>query len=232
MNVSMCAASAAAISVLFVLSGCAQVETVNTAATTTVNKTEDLRKSHMEYMFSRPMSETMARIGVEEDRKFGLQLGCQSQYQVNAISAAIVKPIEFQEGKQHPIKGAWISRYRLDRCGDSKVYNALFIANSNGEAPTSRTYYPGSPYAGAQLVQDAMMMAVVTGKINSGLKECETIYVFDMRVTEPPHNVVEKGSTLQGVWNELWTFSICGKMVDVPMTFIPDPRGGTTYKAE
>jgi hypothetical protein len=232
-NVKMCGTSATAIAVLFVLSGCAHVETVNTKASTTLNTTEDLMESKttMEYMFSRPLSEAMFQLGVEEDKKFRLQLECKSQYQVKPFSASVVTPIELQEGKQHPTKGVWISRYQLERCGDSKFYNALFFANSNGEAPTPRAYFPGSTNAGPQLVQDAMIAAAFGAKLRSGLKDCkEKFDVFDMRVTEPAHNVVEKETTIRGVWNELWTISICGKMVDVPMRFIPDARGGgTTY---
>lgn len=226
LNVTMCVTSATAIAALCVLSGCARVETVNT--------TEDLMESKttMEYMFSHPMLEAMYRLGVEADRRFGLQLECKSQYHLKPFSASVVQPIEFHEGKQHPTKGVWRSRYQLERCGDSKVYNALFIADSNGEIPTPRAYHPGSTNAGPQLVQDAMMGAVARAEARSGLKDCKTFYVFDMRVTEPAHNVVEKETTFRGVWNELWTFSICGKMVDVPMTFIPDARGGgTTYIA-
>src|SRR3990170_3723445 len=59
-------------------------------------------------------------------------------------------------------------------------------------------------------------------------QDCKTALVFDMRVTESSHNVVEGKKAFKGVWNELWTFSMCGQMIDVAMTFIPDATGGGT----
>jgi hypothetical protein len=73
------------------------------------------------------------------------------------------------------------------------------------------------------------MMAGITGAmVRSGLKDCKDVEVFDMRVTEPAHDVVEGGRTKKGIWNEAWTFRVCGQAIDVPMTFIPDAVGGGT----
>lgn len=196
----------------------------------TVNTTADLLNNKMAiaYVFSRPMLETMYQLGIEEDKKFDLQVDCKSQYQVRPFSAVVMKPMEFPEGKQHPTKGIWLTRYQLLRCGDAKFYNALFLANTNGEAPMPKAFYPGSTNAGPVLVGDAMMSAVTGALARSGLKDCKKADVFDMRVTEPAHNVVEGEKIFKGVWNEIWTFRMCGQMIDVAMTFIPDANGGGT----
>lgn len=207
---------------LVMLSGASYAETVNTTAELLSNKTV------IAYVFSRPMLETMYRLGVEEDKKFGLQPDCKSQYQVKPFTAVVLKPMEFSEGKQHPTKGVWLTRYQLERCGDSKFYNALFLADNKGDAPMPKAFYPGSTNAGPVLVGDAMMSAVTGALARSGLKDCKKADVFDMRVTEPAHNVVEGEKTFKGVWNEIWTFRMCGQMVDVAMTFIPDANGGGT----
>jgi hypothetical protein len=217
---SMTFAAAFAASLMFPSSS--EAETVNTTADLLSNKTA------VAYVFSRSMLETMYRLGVEEDKKFGLQADCKLQYHVKPIAAVVLKPMEFPEGKQHPTKGVWLSRYLLERCGDSKFYNALFLANSNGEAPMPKAFYPGSTNASAVLVNDAMMSAVTGASARSGLKDCKQADVFDMRVTEPAHDVVEGDKTFKGVWSEIWTFRMCGQMIDVAMTFIPDPNGGGT----
>lgn len=203
---------------------------ISKAETVTVNTTADLlnNKTAVAYVFSRPMLETMYRLGVDEDKKFNLQADCKSQYQVKPFSAVVMKPIEFPEGKLHPTKGVWLTRYQLVRCGNAKFYNALFLANINGEAPMPKAFYPGSTNAGPVLVGDAMMSAVTGALARSGLKDCKKADVFDMRVTEPAHNVVEGEKTFKGVWNEIWTFRMCGQMIDVAMTFIPDANGGGT----
>ena len=186
-------------------------------------------KEALAYVFSHGMLESMYRLGVEQDKKFEIQTDCKSQYQVNPVTAIVLKPIEFTESSQNPKQGAWLARYQMVRCGESKVYNALFITNGqNGETPSSKAFYPGSTYAGLTLVNDAMIPAMQGAMVRANSKECKKLDVFDMRVTEVPHNVVEGDKTFKGVWKEIWTFKVCEQTVDVPITFTPDIDGGGT----
>ncbi len=183
------------------------------------------------YIYSRPMVEAMYKLGVEQDKKFGLQPDCRSEYRVEPVSISVLAPIDFPEGKPHPVKGVWNFRYQLQRCGESKLYNALFFAAADGAAPTPRAYYPGATNANPLLVKDAMVSAVAGALLQAGLKDCKD--VFDMRVTQAMHDVKDGGSVLKGVWNETWTFKTCGQMSEVAITFIPDATGGgTTFKME
>lgn len=222
MNRKLLAISAAAIAATLMFISSLHAETVNTNA--------DLpnSKKTATYLHSRPMFEALYRLGVEQDRKFGLQLDCKSQYNVQPYSVSALSPIDFPDDKQNPTKGIWNFRYQLQRCGDSKFYNTLFFANSNGEAPTPRAYYPGSTNASPVLVKDAMLSAIMGAVVRSGLKDCKDFDVFDMRVTEPAHDVVEGDKTIKGVWNEIWTLKVCNQAIDVAMTFIPDANGGGT----
>lgn len=197
----------------------------------TVNTINDLpnNKRTVGYMYARTMQEWLYRLGVEQDKKFGLQQACKTQYRVEPYSVSILQPIDFPDDKQHPVKGIWNFRYQLQRCGESKFYNALFIASGNGDTPpTPRAYYPGATNAGPVLVKDAMLGALTSAMVKASLKDCKDIDVFDMRVTEPPHNVADGEKTLKGVWNEAWTFRLCGQMVDVGVSFIPHANGGGT----
>lgn len=210
------------LAVSFIFSDSSQAETVNTTADLQNNKTA------LAYIYSIPLLESMYQLGIEEDRKFGLHQDCKSKYLIRPVSTVVLKPIEFSEGKQHATKGVWLSRYQLGRCGDSKIYNTLFLANLNGEAPLPRSFHAGSTNASPVLIEDALRSAVPIAVVQSGLKDCKTALVFDMRVIEPSHDVVDGEKTFKGVWNELWTFSMCGQMIDVAMTFIPDATGGGT----
>ncbi len=196
----------------------------------TVNSTADLQ-SHSKtavYLSSRPMMVAMYRLGLAQDKKFSLQPGCMSQYRVKLVESLVLSPIEFPDDQQHPTQGAWFLRYLFQRCGDSKLYNALFVANGNEAAPTARAYYPGSTVASPELVNDAMP-SVISGALDrSGLRDCGDIDVFDMRVTEQIHDVVEGDKTIRDVWNETWTLSMCGQMHDVAVTFMPDRNGSGT----
>ncbi|VVE19234.1 hypothetical protein PCA20602_03052 [Pandoraea capi] len=204
-------------------------------ADTTVSSTAELVKSEkaMQYVFSERAMLVMYQLGVEEDKKFNLQTDCKSKYQVKPVGAVLLKPVTFPDGDQNPRSGVWLTRYQLARCGDAKTYNAVFVADANGGNPAPTPFYPGSPRGGPVLVQEAVMSAVTTALAKSGQSGCRKVEAFDMKVTKPPHDVVEGGRTLKGVWRERWTFRVCGQMVDVDMTFTPDADGGgTSFKSE
>lgn len=198
----------------------------------TVNTTADLH-SHAKtsaYLFSPPMLETMYRLGLAQDRKFGLQAGCISQARVKPVESLVLAPIDFPDDRQNPVKGAWFARYQLERCSDAKLYNVLFIASGDGTAPMARAYYPGATIASPELVNDAMPSAVSGALARSALKGCKDVDVFDMRVTEPVHEVVAGDRTIQGVWSETWTLRMCKQLQEVAVTFIPGADGsGTTF---
>ena len=212
---------------LLVVHAAAYAETVNTTADLLLSK----NKKTFSYIYSRPMMESLCRLAIEQDKKFGLQQECKSQYVVKPFFCMVLQPIEFPADKPHPVKGLWYIHYQIQRCGESKFYNASFIASGNGDvSPTPRAYYPGESNASPQLIKDTMIAALPSALNKSGLKECKKIDVFDMRVTRKAHDVVEGDQTFKGVWNETWTFRLCGKMVDVEIMFIPDATGGgTTY---
>lgn len=168
----------------------------------TVNTTADLDKSSktVAYIYSYPMLESMYRLAVEQDRKFGLQQGCNTRYNVLPYGVTVLQPIEFPDDKKHPVKGVWKFRYQIQRCGESKFYNAIFIASVKGETPpTSQSYYPGNPTAGMQLIYDAMFSAVTSALVKSGQKDCKEVDVFDMSVTVQAHDVVKDGTLFRGV---------------------------------
>jgi len=182
-------------------------------------------------MHSRPVLEAMYQLGVMQDKRLGLQTTCNTRVGVKPLGTIILSPIDYPDGLAHPSKGAWISRYQFERCGEAKVYNTLFTTNGD-KAPTAHVYYPGSSSAGPGLIKDALPSAASDALTRAGLKNCKDIDLFDMRVTERDHDVEEGGKTIKGVWNEVWTFRACGKMVDTAMTFIPDANGGgTTFTA-
>lgn len=191
-------------------------------------QTSDLQSNKMksDYITSPSFAQAMHQLGREEDKKLGIQLDCKSPYEVKPITAMVLKPLEFSPGLMNPIQGVWLIRYNLVRCGESKTYSVILSADSKGEKPKASSYLPGVSLAAPQLVVDASVIAIA----NAGLKvkECKEHLFFDMAVTEPPHDVIEGDKLLKGVWSELWTFSMCGKLVEVPIKFIPDGKGGTS----
>lgn len=197
-----------------------------------VNPGEDFRYARRTeaYINAQPMSEILYRMAVEQDKKFGLQPHCKSQYQVRPLGTIILAPIDFPDDRPHPTEGIWNFRYQIERCGAAKIYNTLFIATDNGEAPTPQVYYPGTTNADPLLIKDAMLSALVVAATDPNLKDCREIDVFDMQVTKAPHVVTEGNQVVSGVWSEDWTFRMCGQLATVGITFTPDQKnGGTTF---
>jgi hypothetical protein len=196
----------------------------------TVNTTADLQNHERTagYLVSPPLLDVMYRLGLAQDKKFGLESGCIMQYRVQPAGTLVLAPIDFPDGLANPTRGAWFARYRLERCGDAKLYNVLFVASGNGALPTARTYYPGATIASPELVNDAMPSVMSGAQARAGLKDCKDVDVFDMRVTEPVHDVVEGDRTIPGVWKETWTLRMCGQMHDVAVIFRPDASGSGT----
>lgn len=203
---------------------------VSSAQAETAASATELRTSKRlaTYVNSRPMHEVLFRLGVEQDRKFGIQVDCKSQFEIKPLSIVILSPLDLPDDRQNPTKGAWLFRYSFSRCGEAKTYNALFGANGDGGPPKALAYYPGASAAHPVLVKDAMVSAMTSVMVRSEVKDCRGAEVFDMRVTEPPHSVREGDKEFKGVWNETWTFKACNQTVEIPITFTPDIGGGGT----
>lgn len=227
----------AAAGILLFFSHFSYAETVNSFADLNYNPRT------LSFLRSRPVIEAVYRLGIEQDKKFGLVPGCKSDYSVKPINIFVVSPIDFPDDKQHPTKGEWKYNYRIERCGETKIYTALFVANEHGEFPKYSMYYPGWTRADLALVKDAMPTIRDTALSQAGVRNCKEVDVFDMRVTKQPRDViVEDESTghpppvhmrywiITGVWEETWTFKVGGKMVDIIIAFVPNSeRGGTDY---
>ena len=185
-------------------------------------------KRTAEYIFSDAMVEIMLHHGMAKDRSLGLFPQCDSNYGVVPDSVDIIDPIVFPGDVQHPVKGTWSIRYRLLRCGEEKVYNTVFVASGGSAVPAFHSYFPGSTNAGAQLIRDTMPTALAMAKARSGQQDCKKVEVLDMVVSEAAHPFNEDGKTIEGVWNEKWTFLLCGQITDVNLRFTPDAVNGGT----
>jgi len=159
------------------------------------------------------------------DRSLGIV--CDGEYRIQPIVLIVVEPVNLPEGAKEATAGAWINRFDVTRCGKTKRNNLISIAQPNAE-PKRRMLPPGESIASPILMMDAM--APIKLQASRSLdKDCREANVYDIGVTKMPHSVTEGGKTLNGVWQENWTIQGCGKMVSVPVTFIPDGRGGTTF---
>jgi hypothetical protein len=184
------------------------------------------------YLYSPQQSETMFRIGQYWDRNLNLQQDCKTDFQVKPIAVVIVAPIEFDAGEPDPHSGAWKHRFRFERCGESRIYNALFVARA-GDKPDARPYFPGESIVSVRLMRDALPAGLsVAGKhLPADGAPCKQIVLADTEVTQPPHGEEQAGRLISGVWQERWHFTGCGGSTRVLMHFVPDGNGSTDFRA-
>jgi hypothetical protein len=180
------------------------------------------------YLFSPERMSDLHGVGRHWDQKLGLQQDCRGRIGVKPLDLTLVKPIDLPEGGAHPVQGAWTYRFAYDRCGETKIYNAILLAK-NGERPDVTPFFPGSTKASLKLFADAMpaVQLMAGGKLRKqvGTGNCGELQLFDMRVIKQPD------AASNGAWQESWTFRRCGKTVDIDVTFTPDGKGNTTYFA-
>lgn len=186
------------------------------------------------YLYSAEQINGMYQVGVVWDRKLSLQQECKAQHVVRPKTLALLQRIDFPEDSEHPVEGAWRHRFEFERCGETKVYNAILVAK-RGQKPTVTPYLPGETHASPILVRDAMMAAFVaaTATLPAGadVKGCKDIGLVDMAVTQEPQTPSGQEDVGRGVWKERWTFAVCGVSTSSVITFVPDRRGGASFSA-
>lgn len=181
------------------------------------------------YLYGKEQIGELYAAGRQWDKKLGLQQGCKGPYNIQPAGLFLLKPIDFPEGKPHPVAGAWQHRFVFERCGKRMTYNAVFVARPDGK-PEVRPHVPGDTNASALLLADTLKGATTAAllKLAKRAKDCKSAELIDTRLTHPPRAANEADKPA-GHWEEIWTFRGCGHDVELPITFTPDGKGGTHY---
>jgi len=188
----------------------------------------DQQSKIFNYIVAPPQLETMLALGRKQDQALRLKVDCKDGIQVHPRNVIVLATIDLPDGRPNPVKGFWQVRYDLHRCGKSKSYNVIFAADPAGGKAHPVAYFPGNSLASVALVREAMVGVGPRVLAKAGDSNCKRPIVSDMRVDQGPHPVEQAGKRLENVWNETWTFDVCGRTVDAAMTFVPTLRDGGT----
>ena len=185
------------------------------------------------YLFSKAQQEDLVNVGLYWDKELGLHQDCKEGRDAIAMSLMLHEPIDLPEGKTHPTCGVWQHRFSFKRCGEQKIYNAIFVAE-NGERPKVLPYFPGTTSTSVQLLRDALTSATMAAyikfkELDNGEK-CRDITLVDTELKEAPHDVIENGIATKGVWSEEWTMHGCGQTAKVAATFFQNGSEGTSFR--
>ncbi len=181
------------------------------------------------YFHGKEQIGALYEVGRQWDRKLGLQQDCKGPYNIQPLSIFLLKPIDFPEGKPHPVTGSWQHRYVFERCGKRMTYNTVFVARS-GEKPEAKPNYPGTTNAAMQQITESLKTASPAAllRLAKRNKDCKAADLIDTQLTHAPREAREADKPASH-WEEIWTFRGCGHDVELSITFTPDGKGGTQY---
>lgn len=188
-----------------------------------------------DYLFSKYMFRQMGAVAKGYDQEFSIN--CDSRYVIKPQGFVIRKPVVLQNGRAHPTEGTWNYRFDTTRCGATKTYNMLVIAENQKE-PKVIPLFPGNSL-GSLLLQRDTIPPVVTQLGMEGVDVCEDgPTLFDVSVTKQLHPSCIKSTaatdskglvdkTADCIWEENWVFRACSEYYAVGVQFILDGEGGT-----
>ena len=177
------------------------------------------------FLFSPPFLDSMQKQAAMLDRVLGI--ACREAYTVTPISVTVVRKIDLPDGERLPSNGSWIVRYDAIRCGMLKRYNLAFKMERSRRIGAIM-WLPGDTMASVRLVGDTTPSVFSSAKRALGA-ECKPLRVADTIIVERSTAIREAGRTFLGPWRESWILQGCEKRIDVPVSFLPNDNGGTTY---
>lgn len=169
------------------------------------------------------LSKMVARI----DR--GLGGTCRAEPMVKPLMMGIHSTIEFPLDGHYPTRGLWTVRVKGSRCGNSRIFNMALMAQA-GRPPKLVPLVPGETltWKSLSLMDDVIKGAIASPAVTGREKgSCKGGRVINSRVTHP-RNVDAGRNVFPDRWEELWSVSVCGGLVKVPVVFTVNGKSGKT----
>lgn len=188
----------------------------------TITKESDITPDNAKQIFgSKHVIQKLYDVGSHYEITLERNKDCQGKVSIKPQSMGLVAPIEYDTAQEYPQKGIWTMRFKLSRCDNTSVYNAIFMAD-NGKAPQVQPLYPGESNTDPRLYMDTLKAAIPLAKalILNEQKECKSMFVEDTKITQPVVN---------NNWSESWTFKACGIRKSVDIDFMQKEGQGTSF---
>jgi hypothetical protein len=125
-----------------------------------------------------------------------------------------------------PNSGEWLQQYPASGCGNDTLWN-LFLTARADEKIDVAVGFPGTTIADPLLQRDAYQIALFGALLAA--KDCKHFDVMNTKfegfgLENPKLPDPGAGARIRP-WRETWSFIGCGKIVDVPMDFVPSEKG-------
>ncbi|HEX4739085.1 MAG TPA: hypothetical protein VH331_16150 [Allosphingosinicella sp.] len=128
----------------------------------------------------------------------------------------------------YPTSGTWKQSFPVSGCGNDTIINFFFFAQPD-EKITSLIGAPGDTHADPILQRDAMRDVMMAAKTQA--PGCSAPHLRTTRFEGRP-GAQAGGATARTApsgWAETWTVSACGRLLTIPVTFIPDATGTRVF---
>jgi len=140
------------------------------------------------------------------------------------FDVVMLRPAQFSADGRSPLAGAWKETLEATACGVTRVHNVLSLAD-RGDIQRLPMLV-GTSRADIMLQKDAAPLFFI-GASRLVAKECRQNYVTDTQFVtfEGAEIPTAKAGPKSRAWSEEWTLWSCGRLIVVPIRFIPDATG-------
>ena len=143
----------------------------------------------------------------------------------NGSKITWLAPVHFGSGGT-PDGGVWKQMFPITGCGNDTTYNLYFSA-APGRPLRTLVGVPGFTHADPLLQKDTLTYAYLGAAL--ALKACKTFDVKDTAFLGYDSDAAPDPAAPRETrpWHESWTMVGCGRLVTVPIRFLPDATGTT-----
>ena len=168
------------------------------------------------YATTRAFTTRLREAAIANDAYLGR--ACPERYRTTLLSV-LHQPtpaLAMPKDAAHPTAGIWRAHYRVERCGEASVYNAVFGGRAQGP-PNMRISNPGTTAAGSELARQMRTDIADAARALAALDACLDQRIVDTEAGEPESDVEADGSGWSRLTRETWSIDVCGRLVDVAL---------------
>ena len=145
-----------------------------------------------------------------------LPAACPTQRVVDRVDLQVLRRPLFREYSSRPHAGAWLERWAIDRCGETRIINLFFTADPAGVVSA----YIGVPgETETDPVQQREAVNVLSHFAEEAIPGCPSIIIDDSVLLSEP---LREPGRPHGAWEERWWASGCGARASFQIAFDPE----------
>jgi hypothetical protein len=181
--------------------------------------TQDAVRRFAKFLRSATYETLIAKQAIANDESMAPPCKGERRIAARKLVAITVTP-DFIATREVPVKGAWVERIGVVRCGRTVEHN-IFVSATKVRGLHAAAGLPGQTRVGLDLQLRAGRVVLQRAvRRNPKCKRFEVINTEVAGATPDP----------RAPWTEIWTSWICGKQVRTRVRFEPRQSGGADFR--